>query len=161
MGDPITKARIDELLCFLPLLSGPSSETEPAWRGLDQNPAGGTFVMPYPIYPPAVTEFFSLAARECWCDFEYVPDEAGELVRDDTAIAVASLAQIKTMLTFCVRGERFCDGHWGGNGPRGPDRRHSSAPRPTAGRGLGSSGGCCAGSGRVARSGPFNGKRWR
>ena len=25
----------------------------------------------------------------------------------------ASLAQIKTMLTFCVRGERFCDGHWG------------------------------------------------
>ena len=25
----------------------------------------------------------------------------------------ASLAQIKTMLTFCVRGERFSDGHWG------------------------------------------------
>jgi hypothetical protein len=24
----------------------------------------------------------------------------------------ATLDQIKTMLTYCVRGERVCDGHW-------------------------------------------------
>jgi len=35
------------------------------------------------------------------------------MVHSDEAIAAASLAEIKTMLTFCVRGERFCDGHWG------------------------------------------------
>jgi hypothetical protein len=110
---PITRQRIDELLRFMPALGAAGPDTEPTWRGLDQNPDAGEFVMPYPDYPPAVEEFFRLAAQDCWCDFGYVPEEAGELVRDDAAIASASLAQIKTMLTFCVRGERFCDGHWG------------------------------------------------
>ena len=32
--------------------------------------------------------------------------------QDENAIKTASLSQIKTMLTFCVRGERFSDGHW-------------------------------------------------
>jgi hypothetical protein len=35
------------------------------------------------------------------------------MVESDEAIASATLAEVKTMLTFCVRGERFCDGHWG------------------------------------------------
>jgi uncharacterized protein DUF6508 len=34
------------------------------------------------------------------------------MLKDDKVIKSASLAQIKTMLTFCVRGERFSDGHW-------------------------------------------------
>ena len=34
------------------------------------------------------------------------------MVYSDDAIAAASFAQIKTMLTYCVRLERFCDGHW-------------------------------------------------
>jgi hypothetical protein len=35
------------------------------------------------------------------------------MLRDEKLVKTASLAQIKTMLTFCVRGERFSDGHWG------------------------------------------------
>jgi hypothetical protein len=35
------------------------------------------------------------------------------MLKDESAIKTASLEQIKTMLTFCVRGERFSDGHWG------------------------------------------------
>ena len=34
------------------------------------------------------------------------------MLKDEKLIRAASLAQIKTMLTFCVRGERFSDGHW-------------------------------------------------
>jgi hypothetical protein len=113
-GDsPITPERIDELLRFLPVLGSPGPGTEPQWHHLDQEPKDGVFVMPYPAYPPVVEEFFRLAGQDCWCDFQYAPEQAGEMVRDDAAIASASLAQIKTMLTFCVRGERFCDGHWG------------------------------------------------
>ena len=33
-------------------------------------------------------------------------------IQDENFIKTADLSQIKTMLTFCVRGERFCDGHW-------------------------------------------------
>ena len=109
---PITRERIDELLRFLPTLGTPGPDTEPTWRGLDQTAGTDAFVMPYPSYPPEVVEFFELAGRPCWCDYEYEPDAAAELVHSDAAITSASLAQIKTMLTFCVRGERFCDGHW-------------------------------------------------
>ncbi|HKY55236.1 MAG TPA: DUF6508 domain-containing protein, partial [Anaerolineales bacterium] len=53
------------------------------------------------------------AARECWLDYGYSPEQASQMLRDETLIKSASLPQIKTMLTFCVRGERFSDGHWG------------------------------------------------
>ena len=35
------------------------------------------------------------------------------MLRDEHLVKTASLSQIKTMLTFYVRGERFSDGHWG------------------------------------------------
>lgn len=109
--DPITGERIGELLRFLPLFAGPSTGSAAAWGGGERD-QDGVLTMPFPIYRPAVTEFFELAGQPCWSDYDYEPSAAGELVRSDEAIATASLAQIKTMLTFCVRGERFCDGHW-------------------------------------------------
>jgi hypothetical protein len=60
-----------------------------------------------------VVEFFGVAGQHFWSDYEYHPQEAGAMLADDDCVAGAGLAQIKTMLTYCVRGERFCDGHWG------------------------------------------------
>jgi hypothetical protein len=34
------------------------------------------------------------------------------MLQDDALIQRATLAEVKTMLTYCVRGERFSDGHW-------------------------------------------------
>jgi len=106
----ITRKRIDELVRFLPIFNTPGPENEPEWRGLHEGANDGT--MPNPVYPPAVQEFFAVASQPCWNDSGYDPETAGSLLRDDRAVARASLAEIKTMLTFCVRGERFCDGHW-------------------------------------------------
>ena len=113
-GAPITRIRVDELLRFLPLLCKPDKELEPKWQGLDTVPdKAGILHMPYPIYPPIVKEFFGLAGQPCWSDRGYVPEAAAKMIQNDEAIASASLSEIKTMLTFCVRWERFCDGHWG------------------------------------------------
>jgi hypothetical protein len=110
----ITCARIDELLRFLPLFAQPDQRVEPEWHGLDGEPAeDGALTMPYPTYPAEVVEFFELAGQPCWSDRGYEPAAAREMLADDQAIARAGLSDIKTMLTFCVRGERFCDGHWG------------------------------------------------
>ena len=108
---PITKARIDELLRFLPAFSSKGQSLNPTWRGGEQDDSG-VWTMPWPSYPETVREFFRLAAKPCWNDYNYNPSDAGEMVGDDATIAGATLAQIKTMLTYCVRGERFCDGHW-------------------------------------------------
>jgi hypothetical protein len=111
---PITREHVDELLRYLPLLGTPDERLEPEWQGLDGQPKeDGVLTLPYPTYPPEVEEFFRLASQPCWCDYRYEPAAAGEMVPSDEAIASASLAQIKTLLTFCVRGERLCDGHWG------------------------------------------------
>jgi len=68
--------------------------------------------MPYPVYPADVRRFFELAARPCWSDYSYKPAEAGDLAHE-AFIRQATLDEIKTILTYCVRGERFSDGHWG------------------------------------------------
>jgi hypothetical protein len=69
--------------------------------------------MPYPVYAEEVVRFFHLAGQPCWSDYEYKPVEAAEMLADTAFIEKASLKEIKTMLTYCVRGERFSDGHWG------------------------------------------------
>ena len=38
-------------------------------------------------------------------------------------LKAASLSEIKTMLTYCVRGERFSDGHWAAMIEKGYIRR--------------------------------------
>jgi hypothetical protein len=109
--DVITPERIDELLRFLPLLDQPDQEFIEKWGGGDKRP-DGVVTLPYPVYPPAVEEFFRLASQSWWYDRQY-DAEAGEMLKDDTKVRSATIDQIKTMLTWCVRGERFCDGHWG------------------------------------------------
>lgn len=52
-----------------------------------------------------------MTSKECWRDHHYVPEEASKMLENEELIGRASLSELKTMLTFCVRGERFCDGH--------------------------------------------------
>ena len=58
-------------------------------------------------------EFIKVAERECWIDYDYLSESAGQMLKNEDVVKTADLAQIKTMLTFCVRGERFFTGHWG------------------------------------------------
>jgi hypothetical protein len=81
------------------------------WQGGDQD-KDGIYQLPWPEYNPVVEEFYRLVASEFWMDYGYRPEEAAKMLGDDEVIKSASLAQIKTMLTFCLRGERFSDGHW-------------------------------------------------
>ena len=106
----MTKNQIDELLRFLPMFDPPQSDTAPTW--VNDQLADGTRCFPYPDYPPVVVDFFTQAGQDCWTDANYNVAEDGDRLRDDAAVASATLLQIKSMLTVCVRGERFCDGHW-------------------------------------------------
>ena len=102
--------QIEELTAYLPRLYAEGFSPVLRWYGGKQ--ADGTFTLPYPDYDPLVNEFFHVAASECWRDYDYNPEQAYQMLRDENLIKAASLSQIKTVLTFCVRGERFSDGHW-------------------------------------------------
>jgi hypothetical protein len=109
--DALTLERIDKLLAFLPQLEAPGRTYVQGWGGGERTP-DGAITMPYPMYETDVVTFFLRAGQPWWSDFDYDPRTAQELLRDDAHIARCSLEEIKTLLTYCVRGERFVDGHW-------------------------------------------------
>jgi hypothetical protein len=63
-------------------------------------------------YSPDVLAFFEIVSGERWDDQIYVPELESAHLKDRDFIARADLAQVRSMLTACVRGERFLDGWW-------------------------------------------------
>ena len=106
-----TLREIEELVSFLPRLYAEGFTPIRRWGGGTRGADGVS--MPWPEYEEVVEEFFRVASSEWWMDDEYSPEEARRMLENGALIKAADLAQIKTMLTYCVRGERFCDGHWG------------------------------------------------
>lgn len=106
-----TRAEIDALIAFLPKLYAEGFKPVIQWHGGKPDP-DGLIQMPYPEYNRVVEDFFRAAGKDCWCDYDYDPVEAGQMINNADFIKNCSLDQVKTMLTYCVRGERFGDGHW-------------------------------------------------
>jgi len=109
---PPTKDDINELIAFLPKLYAEGFKPVSLWHGGRQE-GTNVFTVPFPEYDTVVEDFFRTAGQDCWSDYGYDPVEAGQMIRDAEFIKGSSLDQVKTMLTYCVRGERFSDGHWG------------------------------------------------
>ena len=100
------------MTAFLPRLYSKGFVPIESWSGGEKQ-EDGSITLPYPNYNSVVEEFFRCAGRECWLDYGYKPEQASQMLRDENLIKTASLPQLKTMLTFCLRGERFSDGHCG------------------------------------------------
>lgn len=106
----ITSGQIDQLLEFLPVFEGTGREFA-VWRGGETN-EDGIMTMPHLEYLPEVYSFFELAAQKHWVDYDYGAKSPQEILGSPGRLADATLDEIKTVLTYCVRGERFGDGHW-------------------------------------------------
>jgi hypothetical protein len=101
---------IEELIAFLPHLYAEGFSPIVKWEGGEKR-KDGSFTVPYPNYNPVVEEFFQRIQGN-WIDYEYNPEQAYEMLKDENLVKTASMHQVKSMLTFCKRGERFSDGHW-------------------------------------------------
>jgi hypothetical protein len=102
---------MQELAAFLPRLYAEGFESVIQWRGGKQG-EDGLYRLPYPEYNPIVEEFYRRIATGGWLDYGYSPEEAARMLSDEEFVKSASLPQVKSMLTFCVRGEHFSDGQW-------------------------------------------------
>jgi Family of unknown function (DUF6508) len=105
-----TRQDIEALTAFLPRLYAEGFSPVISWEGGEKR-KDGSFTLPYPKYAPLLEEFFHLVSSS-WLDYEYNPEHAYQMLQNENRVKAASLPEIKTMLTFCVRGERFSDGHW-------------------------------------------------
>ncbi len=109
-GQLPTRQDIEALTAFLPRLYAAGFSPVKNWNGGKQK--DGSFTLPYPDYDPVVEEFFRAVSGEGWLVYDYDPGQASGMIRDKGLIETASLSQIRILLTFCVRGEHFSDGHW-------------------------------------------------
>lgn len=105
-----TLEEIETLTSYLPRLYAEGFLSVESWDGGKMK--NGSMTLPYPKYHALAEEFFRHVASDGWLDYEYDPEQAYQMLQDENTIKVASLKQIQTMLTFCIRGERFSDGHW-------------------------------------------------
>jgi hypothetical protein len=101
---------IDRLVAYLPRLYADGFEPVTRWEGGTQDEEG-RWRLPWPVYDPLVTEFFGVVAGDGWLDREYDPAEARRMLMSEAEVERASLPELRSMLTFCARGERFADGH--------------------------------------------------
>ena len=106
----IDQSQMDDLLKFLPLFDVPDRSF---FQWGEPQKAQGRITLSGLRYDEDVEEFFRLAHQPWWVDYAYLEKRAGEWLNDPEKIAVADLEQIETVLTYCARGERFCDGFWG------------------------------------------------
>ncbi len=118
----ISRRDIDTLLAYRERLYAPDFKSVRIWRGGERR-EDGAITMPFPEYDPLVEEFVRAVTSTLGLDTGYSPEQASTLLEQPNGIEMATLEQIRTMLTFFVRWERFSDGHWGGMIERGYIRR--------------------------------------
>ena len=103
------KNDITEMVQFLPRLYSDDFKAVEKWGGGVQE--DGSLVLPWPEYDDEVRAFIQEATKDCWRDSQYGSKKDSARIDDEEFVKEASLEQIRSMLTFCIRGERFCDGH--------------------------------------------------
>ena len=89
------KEDIEELVSFLPILYNGDAELYNI-----------EFDDSFYHYNDNVYSFIELSSKACWVVSKY----SDELIKNN-GIENASLEDIKSLLTFCIRGEKFYNGH--------------------------------------------------
>ena len=114
---------IEELVAFLPKLYRDGLDPVRNW---ETGRSGETVqtAFPWPTYDETVGRFVDrIVSQDCWMDSDYDPEEAGRLINDAAYVRTATVQQIRVLLTYFVRGERFCEGLWGAMIRQGHIRR--------------------------------------
>ena len=109
-----TAKDIQELVAFLPKLYADGFEPVAGYTkgGKDKD---GVITLSHPIYGALVDEFVEfIYAQNCWVDYNYLATTEKLDLNDPLTIANATTPKIQALITFFLRGERFCDGFWGG-----------------------------------------------
>jgi hypothetical protein len=75
---------IEELTAYLPRLYAEGFSPIDSWGG-GEKLKDGSYSMPYPNYNPVVEEFFRTVSG-AWLVYEYNPEQAYQMLRDEQAI---------------------------------------------------------------------------
>lgn len=100
---------IDALLTFRPALS--EAATGDSLNASVTSGNGGISVTTN--YPRALEDFFARLDISELHDFDYDPFAVKDRLDDPGHIPSATLDELRAVLTYMLRSERFCEGSWG------------------------------------------------
>jgi len=107
-----TPEEFERLVSFLPILYGGGIDPVRKWHGGVPGD-DGIIQWPWPEYDETVLQFFSIVESEFWTDPNYTSQNVWQLLREnESVIESADIDLLKSILTWCARGERFAEGHW-------------------------------------------------
>lgn len=108
-----TQEDFEEIIAFYPVLNRRDFDPIIEWKGGEKIEDNVNF-MRWPIYDPVVKDFFDVASKECWNDYNFNQYHMGRMIESEVVVKCADLSQIKQMLSYCVRGDKFIsEGHMG------------------------------------------------
>ncbi len=96
----------EEIIAFYPTLNRRDFNPIIEWKGGETIEDNVNF-MRWPIYDPVVKEFLRVASKECWRDNNFNQFLMSRMITSEVVIKCADLSQIKQILSFCVRGDKF------------------------------------------------------
>lgn len=96
----VTQADVDRLLAYLPKFRNP--------KGAFRTPSTSW----QPAYTDDVWEFFSMLEASPLMDMNYSPERECDHIESPEYIEQANIDELRALLTYICRGERFCDGYW-------------------------------------------------
>jgi len=102
-----TPQDMEALVAFLPILYGTSADLL-AKAGLTRSDRAS--IEHDAQYEQSIEDFFYCAAKGSVMNRRYDPDEASQMLEDEQLVRDASLGQVRTMLTYCIRSERMGPG---------------------------------------------------
>jgi hypothetical protein len=105
------RAMVEELLAYLPGFSAPGRQFVRQFQA-EVPGEGEVGVWPHPDYDDDVVAFFMSIGLAPWIDPGYRTSRAEQLIAQPDLLADASYADVRAVLNYCSRGERFCDGYW-------------------------------------------------
>jgi hypothetical protein len=107
-----TQEEAETLVKFLPEFSVPGRAFVKRWHG-GHDEKGGVIEWSFPEYDDDVQRFFGIVATSSWAGRDSRNDRTEHLVSTPEQLIDASIEEVCDVLTYCWRGERFCDGHQG------------------------------------------------
>lgn len=101
-----TREDYEEIIAFYSTLNRRDFDPIIEWKGGETIEDNVNF-MRWPIYDPLVKDFLRVAAKECWRDDSFNQLIISRMISSDVVVQCADLTQVKQMLSFCVRGDKF------------------------------------------------------
>ncbi len=112
----LSRNYIEKLSLFIPYFENASKDSVCNWIG-GENLGKNQFTMQYPLYEPKIDEFIQEVYKSNLLIGDYhdvIKKQGLEGIKQITqAIDDADFELVTAILTWVVRGERFCDGLWG------------------------------------------------